>query len=61
MSGGSLAAPAPKPGEDMLGEFGDLFGNAQMVFELLQNKPEKLQKSQKRCTFNNNFNGKAIL
>ena len=36
MSGGSLAAPAPKPGEDMLGEFGDLFGNAQMVFELLQ-------------------------
>ena len=34
MSGGSLAAPAPKPGEDMLGEFGDLFGNAQMVFEL---------------------------
>lgn len=31
MSGGSLAAPAPKPGEDMLGEFGDLFGNAQMA------------------------------
>ena len=39
MSGGSLAAPAPKPGEDMLGEFGDLFGNAQMVFELLQKTP----------------------
>ena len=61
MSGGSLAAPAPKPGEDMLGEFGDLFGNAQMVFELLQKSPKRYKISQKRCTFNNNFNGKAIL
>jgi len=31
MNGGSQAAPAPKPGEDMLGEYGDLFGNAQMA------------------------------
>jgi len=29
--GGGSAVPAPQPGEDMLGEFGDLFGNAQMA------------------------------
>ena len=54
MSGGSLAAPAPKPGEDMLGEFGDLFGNAQMVFELLQKNKKKVAKKAKKeadCRF----------
>ena len=48
MSGGSLAAPAPKPGEDMLGEFGDLFGNAQMVFELLQKRQKSYKISKKK-------------